>query len=302
MNKATGFHAGELAVQTQAGVRAQAARLVSMLDPADLDGGAGRFLAERDFAVLAGRDNSGRLWASPLTGKPGFLAGHGTNLRISAALTPPDPLAGLPSAQPVGLIAIDFGTRRRLRVNGNLIAAGARGLEVDVEQAFGNCPQFIQQRSLVPNPTSRSAQVEAAEYVSSEFTPDQRALIARADTFFLGTTHPERGTDASHRGGPPGFVRVERSSLWWPDYAGNNMFNSLGNLATDPTAALLFLDFSTGATLHLSGTARLEWTTPEEDGDDAGTGRRVLCPQPDNSRCSAPDLAGPRHPCRQSSG
>jgi hypothetical protein len=100
-------------------------------------------------------------------------------------------------------------------------------------------------------------------------------LIARADTFFLGTTHPERGTDASHRGGPPGFVRVERSSLWWPDYAGNNMFNSLGNLATDPTAALLFLDFSTGATLHLSGTARLEWTTPEEDGDDAGTGRRV---------------------------
>jgi hypothetical protein len=100
-------------------------------------------------------------------------------------------------------------------------------------------------------------------------------LIRGADTFFLGTTHPERGSDASHRGGPPGCVRVDGGQLWWPDYPGNNMFNSLGNLAVDPEAALLFLDFDTGRTLQLTGAAEVQWAEPGEPGDDGHTGRRV---------------------------
>ena len=99
-------------------------------------------------------------------------------------------------------------------------------------------------------------------------------MIESADTFFLGTTHPDSGNDASHRGGPPGFVRVTGDGLWWPDYPGNNMFNSFGNLAVDPTAALLFVDFGTGRTLQLSGTATVDWRAPAE-GDDGATGRRV---------------------------
>ena len=51
------------------------------------------------------------------------------------------------------------------------------------------------------------------------------------------------------------------------------MFNSFGNLAVDPTAALLFIDFDTGATLHISGKAAVEWVTPSDI--DGGTGRRV---------------------------
>ena len=100
-------------------------------------------------------------------------------------------------------------------------------------------------------------------------------MIRRADTFFLGTTHPERGRDASHRGGPPGFVRVDGNDLWWPDYPGNNMFNSFGNLAVEPTAALLFVDFPTGNTVYLSGTAAIEWGTDDPPGDDGHTGRRA---------------------------
>ena len=99
-------------------------------------------------------------------------------------------------------------------------------------------------------------------------------MIRRADTFFLGTTHPERGSDASHRGGPSGFVRVDGNDLWWPDYPGNNMFNSFGNLAVDPTAALLFVDFPTGRTVHLSGTAAVHWDAGVP-GDDGQTGRRA---------------------------
>jgi hypothetical protein len=53
------------------------------------------------------------------------------------------------------------------------------------------------------------------------------------------------------------------------------MFNSLGNLAVDRSAALLFLDFATGRTVQLSGTAAIEWITPGSPGDDDDTGRRV---------------------------
>jgi predicted pyridoxine 5'-phosphate oxidase superfamily flavin-nucleotide-binding protein len=91
--------------------------------------------------------------------------------------------------------------------------------------------------------------------------------------FFLGTVNPERGADASHRGGAPGFVRVDGPGLWWPDYPGNNLFNSFGNLAVDPETALLFLDFTTGRTLHLSGTTEIEWGAPGRPGDDGRIAR-----------------------------
>ena len=94
--------------------------------------------------------------------------------------------------------------------------------------------------------------------------------MSSADTFFLGTQHPDRGADASHKGGDPGFVRVEGTDVLWPDYAGNNMFNSLGNLAVDPRAALLFIDFDTGGVLQLSGTAELEWRSADPAIGDTG--------------------------------
>ena len=93
----------------------------------------------------------------------------------------------------------------------------------------------------------------------------------------LGTAHPAAGADTSHRGGDPGFVRVDDDgSLRWPDLPGNNLFNSLGNIAADPHASLLFLDPSTGRNVQLSGRAALEWIAPDGTADDGGTGRRVL--------------------------
>jgi hypothetical protein len=68
---------------------------------------------------------------------------------------------------------------------------------------------------------------------------------------------------------------VVGDELWWPDYKGNNMFSSFGNLAVDPQAALLFLEFESGRTLQLSGAAGLEWSEPGQAGDDGQTGRRA---------------------------
>jgi hypothetical protein len=209
--------------------------------------------------VLTGRDADGTPWVSALTGPAGFLAAHGTTLDVRAV--PGGPLRDLPAGQQVGLLAIGFEIRRRMRVNGLLSEVGPDGLTVEVEQAFGNCPSYIQQRRLAPSPTPAR--------------PDPGAVVRAADTFFLGTTHPTRGADATHKGGPAGFVRVADGELWWPDYAGNNMFNSMGNIEVDSETALLFVDFAGGAAVHLSGRARLEWVPPGSPGDDDGTGRRV---------------------------
>ncbi|MGE2718145.1 pyridoxamine 5'-phosphate oxidase family protein [Mycolicibacterium celeriflavum] len=262
----SGFHEGELAVQARAGVVAQAARLgQGMLAAPDLNGGIGKFLSVREFAVVTARGDDGRLWTSPLHARPGFLEAHDRTLRVETRPVDGDPLHGLAAGQPIGMLAIDFATRRRVRVNGTVGDATAAGLTIDVDQAFGNCPRYIQPRELSPAQPSAAAQFTR----SSALGPSQAAVVADANTFFLGTEHPTRGVDASHRGGPPGFVRVEGDALSWPDYPGNNMFNSLGNLAVDPAAAVLFIDFATGDVVQISGTAAVVWE------DDEATGRRV---------------------------
>ena len=275
-----GFHAGELAVQRRAGTRQEAARLSPMLEPAELRGGIVAFLADRTFAVITARDAGGRLWTSPLSGPPGFLeAVSPATLAIHATLPAGDPLHGLPAGQKAGLVVVEFAARRRVRVNGTLVAAGGGTLALEVEQAYGNCPQYIHQRLLAPaGPAPEGAALASPGDVRRDvaLAPADAALIRAADTFFLGTTNPERGSDSSHRGGRPGFVRVDGGRLWWPDYPGNNLFNSFGNLAVDPEASLLFLDFDTGRTLQLSGTAEVEWDAAGQPGDDGHTGRRAV--------------------------
>jgi predicted pyridoxine 5'-phosphate oxidase superfamily flavin-nucleotide-binding protein len=272
---ALGFHPGELAVQQRAGVQAQAARLAPMVARGQLRAGFGAFLAKARFAAISARDHTGRLWVSPLVGEPGFLrVASPTTLLINAAPPAADPLHGLPADQPIGLIVIDFATRRRVRINGILASTDHGRLSVDVEQAYGNCPQYIHQRRLSVSPAS-VAERAPDMFRGSGLRPEDIRLVQAADTFFLGTTHPDAGNDASHRGGPAGFVRVAPDHLSWPDYPGNNMFNSFGNLLVDPTAALLFVDFQVGATLQLSGTAKTEWDA-DTVGDDINTGRCVV--------------------------
>ncbi|HTX95008.1 MAG TPA: pyridoxamine 5'-phosphate oxidase family protein [Mycobacterium sp.] len=304
---ATGFHGGELAVQRRAGVEADAARLAPMVARGQIRAGAAVFISEATFAAMAARDRTGRLWISPLLGPPGFLsAASPRTLEINTPLASADPLSGLSAGQPVGVIAINFMTRRRVRINGSLTSTETGRLTVNVDQAYGNCPQYIRQRPMrVDGPPNDN---RAPLYSGSTLRPSDIRIIEAADTFFLGTTHATSGNDASHRGGPPGFVRVAPEHLWWPDYPGNNMFNSFGNLCADPTAALLFMAFHAGITLQLSGSASVCWSGQTTAGDDTQTGRRVqfvpqqvittampglgkteACPLPENpplTRCS----------------
>ncbi len=271
---AVGFHSGELAVQTQAGVSSQAGRLSAMVGRGQLRSGTADFLGAARLAVVTARDPSGALWSSPLFGEPGFLSAldSGT-LHVDSRLPAADPLSNMPSGQLAGMIVIDFATRRRWRINGVVSARPSGGFDLEVDQSFGNCPKYITMRNL-PTPFNSLVPQRHPIFAGSTLRAQDRLLIQRADTFFLGTSHPTAGADSSHRGGPRGFVTAVHDRLWFPDYAGNNLFNSLGNIAVDPSAALLFIDFDTGTTLQLSGEAALTWdgSTPAEE---VQTGRGV---------------------------
>lgn len=256
------FHEGEIAVQDQAGVRAMARRVGGGIYPTILEGAA-EFLEERSFVVVASRDSQGRTWASILTGMPGFLRTiDATTLQIQAQPDPDDPLSdNLLPGSPLGLLAIHFATRSRMRLNGTLLRSTTDGLVLASQEVYGNCQKYIQARALtdaenIHPPVNQPVEVHR----EAVLTPQQQSWIGRADTFFIASTYPTGNADASHRGGNPGLVRVvDERRLIFPDYMGNMMFNTLGNLAVNPSAGLLFLDFEAGHTLQLTGHATIVW-------------------------------------------
>jgi predicted pyridoxine 5'-phosphate oxidase superfamily flavin-nucleotide-binding protein len=95
------------------------------------------------------------------------------------------------------------------------------------------------------------------------FTASDIAFIERAVVFFLATADAEGRPDVNHKGGPPGFVRVTGpSELAFPDYDGNGMFKSLGNIAVNPHVGLLFIDFERPRRLRVNGTASISRDDP----------------------------------------
>jgi predicted pyridoxine 5'-phosphate oxidase superfamily flavin-nucleotide-binding protein len=262
------FHPGELSVQQRAGVRDQARKIGTGIH-ATISTAAAEFLLAQRFAVLAAVDSLGRMWASPVTGPRGFLEPIEERwLRVRAW-----PIAGDPAGDAlrdgvvVGLLVIDFANRKRLRLNGSVVVR-ADGFDVLTREVFGNCPKYIQSRVSEDAEEAREAAREAARPQHTSGLDDrQQDWIRCADTFFIGTRHAEAGTDASHRGGNPGFVRVvDARHLAWPDYSGNRMFQTLGNLESDSRAGILFLDFARGRTLQLTGRATLDWDPARASG------------------------------------
>jgi predicted pyridoxine 5'-phosphate oxidase superfamily flavin-nucleotide-binding protein len=252
------FHQGEIAVQSRAGVRMMAERVGRGIH-VTMPPIAQNFLSQQTLAVASTIDSNGDVWASLLTGSPGFLNPLGDKtLQINALPADSDPLPHNLAANPhLGLVAIDFASRSRVRINGRAQLQES-GLLLQVDQAYSNCPKYIQARAHQPAP--RISQSEAIR--SNHLTDSESALITRADTFFIASYHPESGADASHRGGNPGFVHVvDQGVLEFPDYSGNMMFNTLGNLTAYPRAGLLFLDFDRGSLLQLTGQIEIAWET-----------------------------------------
>ncbi|MGZ0186460.1 MAG: pyridoxamine 5'-phosphate oxidase family protein [Alphaproteobacteria bacterium] len=267
------FHAGEIAVQTRLGAAAGAEKAGRRSIRDHMIQQHQEFFPLLPMLFVGARDAEGVPWASVLAGDLGFVhALDERRLRIEGALSSGDALAGgLSVGQDIGLLGLQWETRRRNRLNGRIAAMSAGGIDVAVTQSFGNCPKYIQTRERVGRSGGGIGVVESR----TDLSDADRALIARSDMLMIATAHPDggdasEGVDVSHRGGKPGFVAFETDgALRWADYPGNRFYNTLGNIEVDPRVGLLFLDWATGAGLQVSGKAEIVW------GDDRAVRVRV---------------------------
>ncbi|GGW37305.1 hypothetical protein GCM10010503_11580 [Streptomyces lucensis JCM 4490] len=284
------YHAGSRAVQDLAGARERADHVGRSLGQ-DIKPVAAAFLELQPLLVVGAADpGTGRVWASALTGAPGFVRATGPRqMSVTGGLVPDDPLAAALAVPgtPVGTLALDPRTRRRMRLNGRLRPT-ARGFAVEADQVFSNCPKYIQRRESFERAGGRGP---GASRRCGRLEPADAETVRTADTFFVATVHGT-GADASHRGGNPGFVRVvSPHELDWPDYPGNAMFRTLGNLREDPRAGLLFLDWDTGTTLQLTGEARTEFRAGGERTVRFTVARAVRTEDAVPLRWSAPEFS-----------
>jgi predicted pyridoxine 5'-phosphate oxidase superfamily flavin-nucleotide-binding protein len=267
------FHAGEQAVQARAGTHARMSEIGRRVIRAAMPQQHREFFPLLSFVVLGAVDGSGQPFATWLEGpNAGFVtAPDEAHLDIRAVPPPGDPVRPLLQAGVgLGLLGIELPTRRRNRANGRVVQVGPHGFTLQVVQSFGNCPKYIQRREARVAAAGPHAVDETGSGVRLDRLEGRAAALVReADTFFIATHAPgdgaSAGSDMSHRGGPPGFVSLsdDGRSLLWPDYLGNGFFNTLGNLAVEPRAGLLFVDFERGDLLRVNGRTQLVWDGPE---------------------------------------
>ncbi|MDX1872533.1 pyridoxamine 5'-phosphate oxidase family protein [Mycolicibacterium sp. 120266] len=255
------YHAGEIAVQQRMGQQ-QVADRVGRMVRAEIPTAAVDFLAAQPMVVISAVDAEGQVWTGLITGPPGFVyAADPRTILIAGVPAPGDPLAAiLTRPQRIGMIAIEPQTRRRMRVNGTAVPT-PNGLRIHTEQVYSNCPKYI-----TPRPVPAFDRSPAGARWTAEIDARTGDTVGAADTFFVGSADTEGNADASHRGGSPGFLHVvSPTRLRWPDYRGNSMFMTLGNIAVNPHCGLLIPNWQTGSTIQLTGTARIDWDHTEDD-------------------------------------
>ena len=274
------FHEGEQVLQERTGVRERLAEVGAQFLRDYMPEQHREFFPLLPFIVAGSVDASGQPWASVLAGPAGFVSSpDARTLSIATRPHPVDPLAAnVRVGAAMGLLGIQPHTRRRNRMNGHVTAMDERSFDLSVDQSFGNCPKYI--RSREPR-FIEGAQQPGTTTTMAALDEAARALVQGADTFFIATAHPrsrdsaahEHGVDVSHRGGNPGFVRVDDSGrvLLFPDFTGNSYFNTIGNLLLEPRCGLVFIDFESGTTLQVAAGAELV-----EDGAELASFRGAL--------------------------
>jgi predicted pyridoxine 5'-phosphate oxidase superfamily flavin-nucleotide-binding protein len=266
------FHAGERAVQERLGVADKVEMSGRRVIRDFMPDQHREFFAQLPFVLLGSVDRDGQPRASVMYGEPGFMSTpDARHLELRGHLPTGDPLYGnMVQGDALGLLGIEPHTRRRNRMNGTVERADEEGaIRLRVNRSFGNCPKYIQAREPqlvdVPEATSQVRRANALDERMIE-------IVRNADTLFIATAvHEEpgpaerpHGADVSHRGGKPGFVRVDgNATLTVPDFVGNFLFNTLGNIVANPRAGLLFIDFGNGDLLYLATDAEIIWEGEE---------------------------------------
>ncbi|WP_374763234.1 pyridoxamine 5'-phosphate oxidase family protein [Yunchengibacter salinarum] len=266
----TPWHPGEKRIQESLGLKERMAELGQRVIRPAMPDQHRRFFESQPCVFLSGLDGADAPWATILTGQPGMIASPTREtLVLKTGPRRNDPaLQNLKPGAAIGLLGIEFQSRRRNRMNGIIKNLSSDSATISVVQSFGNCPKYISRRApamrLDPAPVPRPA-----EHLTA-LDSAARSLIAHSDTFFIGSYYEDdegaRHLDVSHRGGKPGFVTIDGDGgLTIPDYAGNKFFNTLGNILETGQAGLLFMDFAEGHLLQMTGRAALYLDSPDRE-------------------------------------
>ncbi len=276
-NSDSPFHSGEQEIQTRLGVRDQMERFGKQVIVNFIPRQHREFYQQLPFILLGHADENSWPWATMLFNEPGFISSENRKkLTIHSKPIEGEPFAKLLTQKQhkntrIGLLGIELSSRRRNRLAGHITQINNNAIEIEVDQAFGNCPQYIQTRKL--KKIDAGSQAESKIKTITQFDQETEAFIKNSDTFFVASyvnnkssDNINKGVDVSHRGGKPGFIRVDNNNtLTIPDYLGNFHFNTLGNFLLTPKAGLLFPDFKNGHLLTLTGTVEILWDTDEAE-------------------------------------
>lgn len=266
MTRFRNFHSGEAQLQAAAGIDTfEYDAAVDQPFQPELNSSEVRFVGKRTFSVAASIDGGGRPWASPLFGSAGelFVVEDLTTVTVKPRPVEGDPLVeNVRTTGHMGVLFFDPSKRRRAKSLGTGAVEDDGRITYRMHRMFGLCTKYIFKRDhdVDSRPVvQRSGNAPS----SSSLSEDDRRQLESSDTVFLASFSSEHGADPTHRGGPPGFVNVEsETSLSIPDYHGNGMFQTLGNLLLDNRIALTSVDFDTGRVLQITGTGSIRAVDP----------------------------------------
>ena len=256
------FHPGEQQLQQKLGVAERQHEMGLRLIRDYMPDQHREFFAMLRTVHVGAVDATGHPWAIMRSGDAGFMASpNDKTLRIASQPLPGEPPdLELSVGAKISIVGIQFETCRRNRLNATVTSHAGGLLEMRVDQSYGNCPKYIQVR----NPVADADLAKVVVTESAVLSPEDTALIVASDTLLIASRakelgdDPRAGVDINHRGGMPGFVSVlDAATIQFPDYKGNNFYNTFGNVVTDDRVGLQFLDFETGTLLNVKGHASL---------------------------------------------
>lgn len=270
------WHKGELKIQRLAGTDKQMAEIGPKFIREFMPQQHRGFFQSLSMIFIGYIDYNDHISASVMFGTSGFIQSPSeTELVINTQYSMGDFCHdSFHIGDRIGLVGIEFDTRRRNRVNGEIIDINQKNIKIKVLQSYGNCPKYIQSKAFIDNP---DYSVHAGLMITNSdvLTPLIHNIIVNADTFFIASSFNDdkplnnRGVDISHRGGPTGFVSINTAGeLVVEDYKGNGFFNTLGNLYENPTASLLFCDWRKGNVLQIMVASRISWHKDEQPIND----------------------------------
>lgn len=269
------FHKGEVFAQNTLGLASTIAKNTQGFIRPFMPKQHRDFFASGPLMMIGLLDATGHPVALPIWGDEGFVQSPSeTRLVISLAPSSKHLIEtqldlDCHQGSKFGLVGVELATRRRNRLNGVISHHCDELFQLDVEQSFGNCPQYIHKRNTLVEQQATECSVATFSQLEYRYglPNDVSSTITNADTFYIASrhnrlgNHAKEGIDVSHRGGKPGFIHVENNQLLIPDFSGNKFFNTLGNIQLDSRVGLCFIDDITGTLYILKGNAEILWDT-----------------------------------------